>query len=111
MEQLEDAMTRGVIEITSRLIGEENLGRIGERTGNGDALLLATRELSREMMTASGESNAVDELPRSLRCSGGSPQLERHLYVFLRGESGNQLKALEDEADLFAAQARSIVLG
>jgi hypothetical protein len=40
-QQLEDAVSCRIIEIASRLVGEEDLGRVGEGACDRDALLLA----------------------------------------------------------------------
>src|SRR6266545_2327761 len=62
------------------------------------------------MVTALLEANPLEKLSRALRCSVAPLELERHLNVLARRESWNQLKCLKDEAHLFAAQARSLIL-
>ena len=42
----------GGVEVTSRLVGEDQLGIHHDGTGNGDALLLTARELLRKVMGA-----------------------------------------------------------
>jgi hypothetical protein len=39
-----DVRPGGVVEIAGRLVGEEDLGVVGERANEGDALLFAARE-------------------------------------------------------------------
>ena len=45
--EVEDLGARAGVEVAGGLVGEDDLGPAGERPGDGDALLLATRELGR----------------------------------------------------------------
>src|SRR5262249_49406060 len=77
---------------------------------DGDALLLAARELCRKMMRAVAESHASQQLGRSLGGSWLTAQLEGHLHVFLRCEGRDQLKRLEDESNFLSADAGTSIL-
>src|SRR5579862_1738829 len=47
LEELKDAPRRSLIEVSGWLVGDEQERIIHERPGDGDALLLAARQLSR----------------------------------------------------------------
>ena len=104
-------MAGRVVEIAGRLVGEQNLRRVGERTCDGNPLLLASGELGRKVVTAPGETDTIDELASAVGRSGSPAQLEGHLHVLLCSQRGNELKALKNEAHLFTPQPRPFVLG
>src|SRR6266700_217522 len=54
-EQIDDDATRRGVEIAGRLVGEEEARRGGEGARQGDALLLAARELPGIMQQAMAE--------------------------------------------------------
>ena len=56
------------------------------------------------------ESDAAQQLARTLAGAALAAQLERHLHVLERRERGDQLKALEDEPNFLAPQLRALVL-
>jgi hypothetical protein len=62
-------------------------------------------------VTASRQTNPVDQLARTFSRSRGSAQFERHLHVFLRRQRRNQLEALKNEPDFFTAEPSPVVLG
>jgi hypothetical protein len=111
MQQIEDSFPSYVIEIPGWLVGEQNLGRIGEGAGDRDSLLLAARELSGEMVSTIAESNAVDQVPRAFDGARGSTQLQRNLHILERGKGWYQLKGLKDETDFLAAKSGPVILG
>src|SRR4051812_43932875 len=55
-EHLHDLVAGFRIEIASRLVRENDVRIIDQSTGDGDALLLATRQLHRAMIQAIAES-------------------------------------------------------
>ncbi len=50
------------IEIAGRLVGEKDARRIGDGTGDGDALLLATREFGRPVGLALAKAEIGQKL-------------------------------------------------
>src|SRR4030081_1261509 len=50
LEPLENLLSCRVIEIPCRLVGEEDLGRVGESARDRDALLFSTGKLGRKVM-------------------------------------------------------------
>jgi hypothetical protein len=51
-QQIEDVLTVGGVEISSRLVGEDERRVVGQRPGDRDPLLLAARQLRRIVMPA-----------------------------------------------------------
>jgi len=45
LEQADDVVTRALVEVARRLVGEDHLGLAHQRSGDGHALLLAAAEL------------------------------------------------------------------
>jgi hypothetical protein len=46
-QELDDLLAGGAVEISGRLIGQQNARAHGGRAGHGDTLLLAARKLAR----------------------------------------------------------------
>ena len=63
LEQVHDLARHQRIEVAGRLVGEQEARLAGERARDRDALLLAARELRRQVLHARGEA---DELQRLL---------------------------------------------
>ena len=102
------SLRRRRVEVAGRLVGEDQPGAAGERAGDRDALLLAAGELRRQMVEARREADAADLLldaPLPLRCAEAAVA-QRHVDVVEHVEVGDQVEALEDEADLLVADPR-----
>src|SRR6185295_10877755 len=81
-----------------------------ERAGDGDALLLAARELGGPMRPPVVEADLADHLVDPGLVELPSRELERKHDVLLRGEHGQQVEELEDEADVLAPELREVVV-
>ena len=108
-EERDNLGAGSAIEIPRGLIGEENPRRIHEGPSNRHPLLLPTGELGREVVEAVPQSHAAQQLAGAPGCAPVTPQLERHLYILDGRERGNELKRLEDEADLRATKPGSLI--
>jgi hypothetical protein len=101
------------IEGARWLVEQHQLRIHGERPGDGDALLLASRELGRIAVRLVGEADPVEQRPR-LRVGSGGPlpeYLDRALgEVLQRGHVGKQVEALEHHGGL-QALAHDLTLG
>ena len=114
-EALEDA--RGPpawrrVEVPGRLVGEDHR-RVGDqRPRDGDALLLAARELGGEVVHAAARpTSASARMARRWRSARLTPGVgERQLDVGQRARARDEVEALEDEADLAVAQVGELVL-
>ena len=106
-QQREDLAAGRRVEVAGRLVGEHHAGPRDERAGDGDALLLAARELGRAVRRGGrrGRPSAI-ELVEPLRVGLAAGELERQRDVLGRREHREQVEELEDEADVVAAQLR-----
>ena len=57
----EDDVGGGLVEIAGGLVGEDQSGPVGERAGDGDALLLAARKLARPVGQPLGEAERAEQ--------------------------------------------------
>ena len=95
-----------LVEIAGRLVGEHQRRPVGERPGDGDALLLAAGKLGRPVV----EPRAEPELAEQLLGAGaggvgvGAVDDVRQHDVLARVEVGQQMVELVDEAERVAAQ-------
>ena len=60
---LEDVAGGVRIEVAGRLVGEQKARRVGDGAGDGDALLLAARQLRRPVVEPLAEAEKDEELP------------------------------------------------
>ena len=73
------------VEITGRLIEQQNIGLVRESTGNGHTLLLSTRQLGRQMVKSVTKADALEEVDGALTTfllTQLSEQNHRQLDVF-----------------------------
>lgn len=108
-QQIDDVLPGPEVEIAGGFVGEQDRRPRCEGPCDGDPLLFAAGQLTREMLGAFGESNAVERL-------GGDPvrilratEFEWQEHIFERRERRQELKILEDEADTSAAQRGALV--
>ena len=107
----EHALAGRVVEVAGRLVAEQDLGVVGERAGDRDALLLAAREPRRPVSGARREADLLEKRRRlfpRLPARRRGDHLRQH-DVFERREFRQQVVKLVDEADFGAAQQRSAV--
>src|SRR5215475_9699315 len=109
-EKIQDALTRGGIEIAGGLIGKKNFGAINESASNGGALLFASGEFARAMRSAFVEFDASERfgdarIPLSVIYFGES---QRQLDVFRESHARKQIEGLKNHADSVAAVARKL---
>jgi hypothetical protein len=109
-QQLEDAPAGPAIQVARGLVGKQN-GRPGsEGPRQGDPLLLAAGELARVVMAAVLEAHGGEELVGAAHRIGLPEELDREEDVLARRQIGQELKALEDEADLVPAEEGELIL-
>ena len=108
--QRHHCLAGGEVEAAGRLVGEQQHRPDDERAREGDALLLAARKHARIVAQPLAQADPAQHLGRQ-RARVVSPlQLERQHDVLERIQVGEQLKALEDEADLGGADRGALVL-
>ena len=105
-EDFHDFFATVAVKRAGGFVGEDDLSAVHERTGDGDALLLAAGELARFVFGAFAEAEAGEQrFGTFFPCfavrtgvDGGDGD------VFPGFEVGKQVVALEDEADVFASE-------
>ena len=72
----EDDVGGVLVEIAGRLVGQHQRRLVGERAGDGDALLLAARQLRRAMIEPLGKPERAEQLLGALRraAAGSAPR-------------------------------------
>ena len=93
------------VEVARGLVGEDDLGPGHEGPGRRHPLLLAARELGGPVVEAVTKADDVDDAvePLLVRLLAGEGEGEGD--VLGRGERGQQVEGLEDEADAVPTQA------
>ena len=110
-QQVDDVAARRAVEVAGRLVGQQDRRVVRERPRDRHALLLAARELRRVVMAAVRQARPRRAAPRARAPRAGHARdLHRHQHVLERRQRRDQVKELEDEADLLAAQPRERVL-
>ena len=101
-QKLHDEFAGERVERSCRLVGEEHLGLGHEATGQGDALGLAARHLSRSVPLHAVETEALEPRPRlGERLGAAHPAQEQgKCDVLLGPQLGDELAELEDEAEV-----------
>ena len=99
------------VERAGRLVGEHHARFADEGASDGDALLLAARELGRPVAAALVEADALEDVADDRPGQPLAREPCRQRDVLLGGQRAEQVEGLKDEADPFAAQAgeRSLV--
>ena len=91
------------VEVARRLVGEDELRVVGQRPGHGHALLLAGRELPREMSELVAQPHALEQ---RFRMAAVHPATERHpeFHVLEDIVALEQVEGLENIPDGRGAQ-------
>ena len=118
LQQLEDLRLDGDVERGGRLVGDQEVGLVGERHGDHHALALAARELMRialEPARRIGNADLAEQLDDARargRSLDAAVQLENLADLLLdrvqRIERGHRL--LEDDGDVVAAHVADLAL-
>ena len=98
------------VEVSGRLVGEDDLRLTSQCPRRGDALLLASGELVGPVLEAVAKSGDAHHLGKRGRIGFASRDRERQDDVVVRGERRHQVERLEDETDADAAQERELLV-
>ena len=109
-EQVDYARTGGAIQISGRLVGQQQMGPGGKGAGDGHALLFAAGKLARIMGEPLRQTDPLHHGDRLFAGMGGPGQLQRQHRVFQCGKRRQQLERLEYEAHQASAQCGPAVL-
>ena len=110
VEQAEDDLLVGFVQVAGGFVGQQQLGVVDEGAGHAHALLLAAGELARQVGGAVGEADAVEGLEGFLLVGHRVVVLGNH-DVLEGGEVADEVELLEDEADGTAAHLGEFVGG
>src|SRR6266542_4313545 len=112
LEQIHDLFAGFRIEITGRLVGQNNRRPVDERTRDGDALTLTAGKLIGFVMHAIAEADVCQHLRRTFHATFGLDTRinERQLDVAQRCRSREKVERLKHEADLAIANGRELVV-
>ena len=111
-EDVEHLLRRGAVEVPGRLVGQHDRRVRDDRPRDRGALLLAARELRRRMQRAVGEPDRRDRLERARPALGAAHARvdQRQLDVPQHRRAGDQVEALEDQADLPVPDVRQLIV-
>ena len=96
------------IEVARRFVGQQHGGRIHQRPGNGDPLLLAARQLAGLMIAALGQPHERQQLSGTpLHFGFRTPSDQaRDTDILESRKFGQQVVELENESDLLVTEPR-----
>src|SRR5215472_6297157 len=103
-EQVQDLRTGPGVEVAGRLVGEDDLRSADQRPRDGDPLLLPAGQLGGAVPQPRAQANRVHDGAEPGLVGRAARDIQREGDVVPRGERGQQVVGLEDEADVVAAQ-------
>src|SRR5262245_55061034 len=112
LEERHDLDRGATVEIAGRFVREKHCGFGDERTGNGHALLLPAGQLAGLMFGALRETDSLQGRSRErtgIKLPAGAVVEQRQLDIFERAGACQEVKTLEDEAELLVTQIRERV--
>ena len=93
-----------LVEVTRRLVSENERRVVDERTSDRNALLFSSRQLAGQVVRAIGEPNVREKCARSLGAAGVVIGVEQRQHDVVDGRRAvEQVKLLKDEPDLSAS--------
>ena len=100
------------VQRSGGLVHDQNVGLAGDGAGDGDALLFAAAELDRRQIRAVFQSDNLQILVGldDRFTPVFSPQNQRNRNVFGRGQAGEQMIVLKNEADLVQPKIGQLVV-
>lgn len=107
-QQVQDRGAALVVEGAGGLVDQQHGGLVHQRAGDVDPLALPPGELMRPLVGLVGQSHRVQQLqrPPAQGARGPAGEVGHDLELFGGGERGQQVRLLEDDADLLPAQRR-----
>src|SRR5215472_14063144 len=109
-QQVDDPLPGRLVEVSGRLIGDQNRRLGGERPGQRHALLFAARKLGRIMIAAFAQAHGIELAGGTIEGVRTAAELESDRDVFQRRHGGDQMKGLKHDADVSPAKAGERVL-
>ena len=113
-EELHDLDRRSLVEVSGRLVGQNDFRVAGEGPGNRDPLALSPGQSRRDAAHVVGESNPGEQFLGPDHASAALHPLEeqRPCHVLHRGQHRDEMEGLEHEAELLVSESgeRAIVM-
>jgi hypothetical protein len=108
LQHAQHELAGGVVERAGGLVAQQHVRALGHGARDGHALLLAARELRREVVAPLAHLDHGERLGGVDGCVG---DLGDEGDVFECGQAGDQVVELEHEAHVFAPEARELGRG
>ena len=109
-QQFDDLAPGCLVEIAGRFVGDDDRGIRRERAGERDALLLAAGKFGRIMAQPAAKPDGHQFALGTRQSVARAGEFERHGDIFQRRHGRDEMKGLEDDADIPAAKTRKFVL-
>ena len=105
-QQCNDLLPGLGVKVSCGFVGQNDAGIVGQGAGDGDALLLAARELGRLMVVSVAEADDIQKLHAACDpvVGGCSGEDSRQGNILQGRHNRNQVEGLEDIADRMAPQ-------
>ncbi len=100
----------GRVQVAGGFVGEDQRGSGDQRSSHGDALLLPAGQLGGGMREPVADPQRADQLVAPRGIDLAARELQREQDVLESRQSGEEIEALEHEADPLAAQDRALPL-
>ena len=98
------------VQRAGRLVGQDDLAAVHQRPRDADALLLAARQLAGAVIGTVAQAQAPEQFAGALVARAPLAGVDRrHFHVARRAQVRQQVVALEDEAEVLAAQFGQLV--
>src|SRR5215469_5231832 len=110
-EQVQDLRAGAGVEVAGGLVGEDDFRPADQGTRDGHPLLLPAGQLRRAVLQSRAQAHRFHDRVEPGPVGGAPRDVQREGDVVRRGESGQQVIGLEDEADVIAAQPGQPALG
>ena len=112
LDQTQDLLTRLGVEVSGRLVGEQDRRAVDQRPGDGDPLALPATELVGLVVHAVREPDRLERFDGALApLLGRYPRVnERQGDVVEGGRSRQQVEGLEHEADLAVPDVGELIV-
>ena len=106
-EPVEDGRGGGDVEGGRGLISEDDVGAGGQNAGDGHTLTLTTAHLMRQVAGLLAQTHALEGIVDGAAAQGSATQAAGQGHVVARGQGGDEVVILEDEADVPSPEAGS----
>ena len=111
-ENLQDLLAGARIEISRRLVGQQQDGLVDQRAGDRHPLLFTPRQLRRRVIRAGRQTDGRQQFPGPLLHLPARRPVDgvggRHAHVFQGRGAGEEIEALKYETDAAAAKLRQL---